>query len=177
MAFFEKMREKRWREQTRQELSHNASWSHFIYGKHWLCPYCEKLAVEDAKGSAELVDLVLEHLINCPQWKEFEGRVRPSPYLAEIVRKAEITRQLKNNPAWRLRDSEGRWYCPYCARETEVVFNSNKITKEVLGNIINHLHRCFAYDHGNGQIQPLQYVQNVLKSSERIRRLTGTVKE
>jgi serine phosphatase RsbU (regulator of sigma subunit) len=177
MALFEKLKEKRWRDRVARELVGNAAWGQFLFGKNWLCPYCGKVAIEDAKGHPELPDLVLEHLKGCPKWKEFEGPQRSAAELSDSIRKTEITQHMRTSQVWRLRDSEGHWYCPYCARATDVVFSSNKVTKETLEAIVRHLEKCFAYDHGDGQAQPLQYVQSVLDSAERIKRLTGTVSQ
>jgi serine phosphatase RsbU (regulator of sigma subunit) len=175
MALFGKYREKRWRDRVVRELGTNPAWNQFLFGKNWLCPYCGKVALEGAKDHPELADMILDHLKSCPAWKEFEGAQRSAAELEDSIRKTEVTQQVRSNGAWRLRDSEGNWYCPYCARATEVVFSSNKFTKETLEAIIRHLEKCYAYDHGQGQQQTLQYVQGVLQSVERVKRLTGTV--
>ncbi len=175
MALFGKYKEKRWRERVLKELGTNMAWGQYLFGKNWLCPYCGKVAVENGKDNPELPDMVLEHLKACPPWNEFQGTQKPLAELASSIQKTEITQHMRSNAAWRLRDSEGKWYCPYCARSTEVVFGSNKLTREILESIARHLEQCYAYDHGEGQPQTLQYIQGVLDNAERVKRLVGTV--
>jgi serine phosphatase RsbU (regulator of sigma subunit) len=175
MALFGKYKEKRWRERVAKELGTNPAWRQYLFGKNWLCPYCGKVAIENGKDNPELPDIVLEHLKACAAWNEFQGIQKSAAELAASIQKTEVTQHVRSNAAWRLRDSEGNWYCPFCARSTEVVFASNKFTKETLESIIRHLEKCYAYDHGEGQSQTLQYIQGVLESAERVKRLTGTV--
>jgi len=177
MALFEGFKEKRRRERVCQLLTRHASWNQYLFGKNWLCPYCGKVGVEDGKDHPELPDLVLAHLKDCPQWKDFAGTIRPADELIDSIRKTETTQQMKTNPLWRVRDSEGNWYCPYCARPTEVVFESNKLTRELLEGILKHLANCYVYDHGKGQAQTLQYVQNLLQNAEHLKRLIPAVRE
>ncbi len=177
MALFGGGKEKRWRERVAQELSKNLAWGQYLFGKNWLCPYCGKVGVENGKDHPELFDKVLDHLKSCPPWREFEGQQLTAGHLAGSIQKTEITQQMRSNPAWRVRDSEGSWYCPFCTRPTEVVFSSNKLTRETLEAIIKHLGKCFGYDHGKGQPQTLQYLQGLVAGAERIKRLTGTVAE
>jgi serine phosphatase RsbU (regulator of sigma subunit) len=169
------MRERRWRERVVSELGKNPAWRVFLGGSTWVCPYCVKPAVENARGNPELADLVLSHLKACPQWQEFKGMTRSAPALQAVVHKTEITNQMRANPAWRLRDPEGKWYCPYCARPTEVVFESNKLDKPTLESIVKHVEQCYAYEGGNGQPQTLEYLQNVLKASQKVKSLIASV--
>ncbi len=175
MALFGKLKEKRWRERVVRELQVNPAWRVYLLGKTWICPYCGKAALENAKDHPELADMVLDHLKACSDWREFQGIERPAGALQAVVHKTEITQQMRSNPVWRLRNSEGNWYCPYCARATEVVFSSNKLTNELLAAILKHLEKCFAYEHGEGQPQTLQYVQTALSNAERIKKLKGTI--
>lgn len=177
MAFFEGRKEKRWRERAAQELSRNPAWGQYLFGKNWLCPYCGKVGVESGKDHPELVDKALEHLKACPQWSEFSGPERTAGELAASIQKTEVTQQMRSNPAWRVRNSAGSWYCPFCTRPTEVVFPDNKVNRETLDAIIQHLDKCFAYDHGTGRSQTLQYLQGLVTSAERIKRLTSTIAE
>ena len=177
MALFGKLKERWRRDRVVQELAGNLAWGQYLFGKNWLCPYCGKPVLEDAKGRPDLPDLVLEHLKACPEWKEFEGRQKPLQELIDSVQKTEVAQHLKSSAVWRVRDPEGNWYCPFCSRATEVTFASNKLTRETLEGIVKHLENCFGYDHGKGQPQTLQYIQGLIQTSERIKNLTGTVAE
>jgi len=184
MAFFDKLKERRIREQEKrtrervcQELAKNLAWNQYLLGRSWLCPYCGKVAVEDGKGKSELPDLAIAHLKTCPEWKEFNGITRRPAELAESIKKAEITHYMKTNPLWRVRDSAGQWHCPYCARPGEVVFATNKVTREIVEAIYGHLQRCYAYEGGKGAAQTVQYLLTVIEKAERQKRLVPRIEQ
>ncbi len=177
MALFAKLKDKRLREQMVQLLSSHPAWNKFLFEKHWICPYCMKAALQNAKNTPGFPDRVFGHLKTCSSWKEFTGTMHAPLEIESMVVKAQVTQHIKDNPAWRVRDSAGNWYCPFCARATQVTFEANKITGHAINSIITHLDRCYAYDHGKGQPQTMQYIQTVLQGTDRIRRLQGTIFE
>ena len=177
MALFGGRKEKRWRERVAAELVSNLAWRQYLNSKDWICPYCGKMAVEAGKDDPELADRVMEHLKGCPDWQEFEGHEHPYQEMAYNIRVSETTQQIKANPAWRLRDPAGQWYCPFCARPTEISIPDNKLTRNVIETIIKHLDKCFAYDRGKGQPQTVQYLQTVIKNTERVKKLTPQVQQ
>jgi serine phosphatase RsbU (regulator of sigma subunit) len=184
MAFFDKFKEmrirdkeKRTRERVCQELAKNPAWGQYLLGRSWVCPYCGKVGIEDAKGKPDLPDLAIVHLKACPEWKEFNGIPKRPTELADSIKKTEITHHMKTNPLWRMRDPGGQWYCPYCAKPAEVVFPGNKVTRETIDAICAHLERCYAYEGGKGTAQTLQYLTSVIDKTERQKRLLPQVEQ
>lgn len=175
MALFDRLKEKRQRERVVQELGCSPVWRLYLQGKSWLCPFCAKVGVEGGRDKPNLADLVLAHLKACPDWKEFEGRLHSLDELTATIYRTEITQQMKASPVWRVRDPEGHWYCPFCARATETIFDSNRMTRELLDSISKHLTGCYAYDGGKGQPQTLQSIQTTIQNIERVKALTPAV--
>ncbi len=175
MAFFDKLKERRVRERIGQELAGSLAWKQYYLGRSWVCPYCAKIAIEDAKGKPDLLDLVHAHLKACPDWKDFGGTPNRPVDMEQSIRKAEITHFMKTNPLWRVRDPGGQWYCPYCAKPGDVVFSSNKVTREIVDGIAAHLERCYAWENGKGTAQTLQYLQTLIEKTERQKRLAPVI--
>ncbi|HOX08741.1 MAG TPA: PP2C family protein-serine/threonine phosphatase [Planctomycetota bacterium] len=177
MAFFDKLKEKRVRERVGQELAANPAWKRYYLGRSWVCPYCAKAAIEDAKGKPDLMELVYAHLKACPEWKEFAGTPNRPIDLDQSIRKAEITQFMKTSPLWRVRDPAGQWYCPYCAKPTEVTFPSNKVNREIVDGIATHLDRCYAYEGGRGTPQTVQSLLSLIDKAERQKRLIPEIEK
>jgi serine phosphatase RsbU (regulator of sigma subunit) len=177
MAFFDKLREKRIRERVAQELAGNLAWKQYYLGRSWVCPYCAKTAIEDAKGKPDLLELVYAHLKACPDWKEFGGVANRASDLEQSIRKAEITHFMKTNPLWRVRDPAGQWYCPYCAKPGDVTFASNKVTREIVDGIAAHMQHCYAWEGGKGTAQTVQYLLSLIDKTERQKNLVPKIAE
>jgi serine phosphatase RsbU (regulator of sigma subunit) len=177
MAFFDRRKERQTRERVGQELASNRAWRMYYLERSWLCPYCGKVGIEDAKGKPDLADLVFAHLKACPDWKEFAGFLKSPAELAAIIRKAEVAHALKTHQLWRVRNPSGQWYCPFCAAPTDVVFAENKVTRETLEAIVGHLGRCYAYEDGKGKPQAMQYLLNLIERAERQKRLLPFIEE
>ena len=179
MALFDRRKDRRWRDQVEQLIARDPVWGLYLFGRSWLCPYCGKIGVENGRGQPNLPDRAFEHLKACPEWNEFKGVPRPYEELASFIQKTEfthyLTEQMKTNPLWRLRDSQGVWYCPFCAKPTKVVFQGKRLTRETIDAIGVHLADCYGYDGGHGQPQTLQYLRTIVGNTERTRRLVPEV--
>lgn len=177
MAIFDKIKDSRWRKRIVEELEKNRAWKHYLFGNSWFCPYCAKMGVENGKDHPELPELILMHFKQCDFWLEFQGVAHSSKQLAENIRKIELANLMKSNPLWRIRDAEGRWHCPYCAKPPGIVFAGNRLTAEIVSDVGAHLDRCTAYDHGKGQAQTVQYILSRIENAARVKRLTAWTKE
>jgi serine phosphatase RsbU (regulator of sigma subunit) len=108
--------------------------------RRWLCPYCAEEtdivapqhATEDPQGWGSapeddpFVDSIARHLLECPQFAKGEDRIRSVRELEE--RRARLTRRgredrlrdrFRSEPAFRIADSERRWFCAFCATSTD----------------------------------------------------------
>lgn len=75
--------------------------------------------------------------------------------------------QVVKERAWQQRTSEGAWFCPYCARETDVEFPlDGRINMSVVERIFKHVENCHVFDHGRGRVKPLEAIAAALKEQE-----------
>ena len=160
-------------------LMGNRSWGVIALGKYWICPLCATIAAEFEKR-ADLPDAAFLHLQeHCTPFQagQREPRVGPGE-LETMARALQIKAEVKSSALWQQRDSRGRWYCPYCARETDVLIPaSGTINVDILTEIVVHVERCFAYEHGTGRIKTLAEVQKPIQAYEAYTKTAAMTKQ
>ncbi|NUN49042.1 MAG: serine/threonine-protein phosphatase [Candidatus Brocadiae bacterium] len=172
----EEERQKNWLESV---LRAERAWSVTALGKQWICPLCVVVAVE-YDSIDELPDLIWEHLST--RCTPFQAGIRQpkrnEDELKEMAREIDIRAQVVTSPVWQQRDSRGRWYCPYCARETDIVIpRGGSITTEHLKAITKHVGRCFAFEHGRGAMKSVEVLKQEIESFESKQRMYAAVKQ
>jgi serine phosphatase RsbU (regulator of sigma subunit) len=186
MALFDKKRQEqkekedqKLRDWIAQNLRSSASWGVFTQGTRWICPLCASVAVEVEDEDA-LLDAIWKHLHE--RCTPFQAGIREPrkdlPTLEAIARRIEIKAEILSSSAWHQRDSRGRWYCPYCLKDTEVTIpKDGSINADLMTAISDHVERCFAYDHGIGRIHDVAEVQRVIQDFESRTKMSAAIKQ
>jgi len=105
-------------------------------GKRWVCPYCREsttLTPVDASGNKlsrdRIVRGIQKHLRSCYKFAEDPGKFASvdeikAMFQADAKREKfgeYAERVMQTNPVFQLKDSEGRWVCPFCERSVRFV--------------------------------------------------------
>jgi hypothetical protein len=121
----------RFRERVRKSLLESPSWQLYDVARRWYCPFCAQatpVAVpEGGRVSAAALREIERHIASCLGFAKGKGPEKPLGYLRSMVAYAnrtrkmaeQIRRKIEADAAWRLRDAEGRWVCPYCRKVQE----------------------------------------------------------
>ena len=119
------------REQVRRNLIESPSWQLYDVTRRWYCPYCAKptqaYVPEGGRVSTPILREIERHLVACEGYERGRGAEKPLATLKSMVAYAnrtrkmaeQIRRKIEADSAWRLRDAEGRWVCPYCRKVQE----------------------------------------------------------
>lgn len=175
-------KEARLRRRLSRELDQNPAFAVMVLGRSWLCPFCGEIGVRGRRQADGLDDAVLEHLEQaCTDWHQFEGDLIPLATLKAKAQRLEFRhhakRSLIHNAAWKLADVNRVWYCPFCARETEVtVPQGQRHASAMVDDIVEHLVGCFAYARGKGKEKPFDTIRKAISSSNRLRKLAESVR-
>ncbi|MBL4848790.1 MAG: serine/threonine-protein phosphatase [Planctomycetes bacterium] len=134
--------------------------------RRWLCPFCataQEFRLEGKPGDDFYV-LMGKHLSACKARQVLGDRPRPVEELKDQIRAGAKARQLdkvrrkvSRHAMWRVRDLEGRWYCPYCTRQTLVQYPSRRDSSgeldRFLGGVLEHLAACDDYRRPNKAVR------------------------
>ncbi len=119
------------REGIRRSLMSAPSWQLYDVARRWYCPFCAKATEaavpEGGRVSSAVLREIERHLGACEDHARGRGDEKPLPFLKSMVAFAnrtrkmaeQIRRKIETDAAWRLRDAEGRWVCPYCRKVQE----------------------------------------------------------
>lgn len=171
------------KKRVKRDLSERGSWQVMANGRTWICPFCAQPAIkrypDDEDGR---VDAVLEHLDGaCPEWRGGEGEERHQGELRKVAVRRElralVKKALVNSPSWQLIDVRRQWYCPYCATAPGIeIPGDRRMNEGTLQQILEHVERCYAYDHGRGEEKPLKQLKKAVKQENKTRKLTESVR-
>lgn len=139
--------------------------------KRWLCPFCavpQDLPASDRPGDAFFQGLA-DHLAMCKAYEVLEGKPRPVDELRAKIQAGARARQLdklrgkvERHAIWRVRDLEGRWYCPYCGDPPGSVFYPKRqpdgskepaAQERFVGGVLEHLGTCDEYRRPKAKIR------------------------
>lgn len=142
----------------------------------WLCPHCGRDSgiqfLPGGKVDERIVDAAWKHVRVCreehkmPDLETLKGR------LQEINRTklmAQVRRKLEGHAVWQVLDLDNIWYCPYCARATDVQFPvglepDSRLVLKVLRHVLACSTQARARIKGQPEIEAAAASQN-----ERIR--------
>jgi serine phosphatase RsbU (regulator of sigma subunit)/rubredoxin len=159
--------------------------------KHWLCPYCArptslKIDIPDeAVGSdSDAVDgrtigLMARHILDCPEAQQGRGKPR---LLAELLQAANATdwkkqgrrvkMRLETEDAWRFRDMDKNWLCPFCASPTSIPFFERDAPEISMGTaklVLDHVESCQAYKELEGKPRTERFLKDRVIAINRTR--------
>lgn len=161
----------------------DASWRVADPEGFWICPFCARLteanfgdipggSSSDGGSAAEAADRAVEaaaiHLADCPAYAGGKGRERS---LEDLERRRErislkkkarrLRHALAREAAWRFRDMEKRWLCPFCALPTDIKFDREKEpSNEVCEKVFAHVESCSAYRQLEGKPRTERYLKD-----------------
>jgi hypothetical protein len=169
------------RKHVERELESNPAWG-VVAQRKWVCPYCAQLVLKLPEDLAQRVDAVLDHFDSgCAGYAGGNGSEVGLPELRRVASRRQlrslVKQQLVRNPSWQLIDYTQRWFCAYCGEVTLVkVPRGRKMTEEALAGIVDHVERCYAYDHGRGKEKPFAHLKAIVKYQNQSRKLAENVR-
>lgn len=161
----------------RRSYATNPDWQIFAMDSYWMCPFCGNMALE--VGIHENVpEQIFYHLSRkCPSWTP--ELTAPNLTYDQLKQKAisiQIRYCLKKDPLWHMRDSRQVWYCPYCAKNTGIVYPAGEITEEFLDSAERHVTFCRFFDKGKGKPKTQAYLEKAIARAESFNRILDFVK-
>lgn len=173
-----------------RKLTHDGAFRVTDADGNWVCPYCARVTTipfggenghgggpagggAGSSGNGESLDdrtvsLIVRHLLECGDYEQGKGKPR---LYAELVQAATRTdwkkraRRLKGKlerePAWRFRDMDKNWLCPFCAVPTEIAFDRDaEPPAEMCEAILEHLEGCAPYRQLDGKPRTERYLKD-----------------
>ena len=166
----------------KEELRNNPLWTILASKTKWFCPFCAKEAIKRwPRDEAEQVEKVHEHLTkSCKVWDNWEGSIRSVQELQRQKRLRELLSRVKKSVVkqkeWMFSDNDGRWYCPFCVKRTEVTIPSNRrMDPKILDGMVDHVESCFDFKKTKGEERTLNYIQTVVTKANKQKRLVVEV--
>jgi serine phosphatase RsbU (regulator of sigma subunit)/rubredoxin len=166
------------RRKVARSLASDVRWQVAGPDGRWVCPFCArstKVALARAVGGVlsdsqldEAARGIVRHLALCEAYAGGKGREQPLERLAQEHGKAErekrvrkIQQQLARDGAWRLRDMEKRWLCPFCALPTEIRFEKkDEPSLDLAERVAAHLDACAAHRQLEGRPRTERYLKD-----------------
>ncbi|RMG15649.1 MAG: serine/threonine-protein phosphatase [Planctomycetota bacterium] len=164
--------------------------------RRWLCPFCGK--AQDVRlprrGPDDAFYQRLDaHLALCKAYRVLAGRPRPVEELKAKVLASARARQLSKirhkvtrHSLWRVRDLDGRWYCPYCCEATLVRYPERRDDgskdpereEQFYAAVLEHLGACDDYRRPKARVASRAAMAKVIQAANvqidrrrRVRRL------
>jgi serine phosphatase RsbU (regulator of sigma subunit) len=156
----------------RRRMQRERNW-HVVAGTKWLCPYCGEVGVDPYRESRASKD-VLEHLVaDCPGWQEKAPTQFGYDELVARGRHLEIDHRLCTDPVWQVRDSAGRWCCPFHGGSTAIRWDPELPgMKPPLKAVLAHLDACGPCRQKR-KAYSLEALQLLVADADRYRELLG----
>jgi serine phosphatase RsbU (regulator of sigma subunit)/rubredoxin len=148
----------------------------------WICPFCARptdvaLELPDERGPGAEADgvvrehdlrRIVRHLLSCEPYQQGKGDPRPLVELLSERERADrqrlrkrLERRLTEQPAFRFRDMEHHWLCPFCAETTQIEFDRrNAPTPEVCDAVWQHLEGCAAHQQSEGKPRTERFLKD-----------------
>lgn len=144
----------------------------------WICPYCsrgtdielDEVSSTDDGARDHALTKIARHLLECPDCRRGEGKEKPREHLERQRDRINKKRQLvslaervEGEEAFRFRNHEKRWLCPFCARLAEFKFDREEPASEAnLEGIWGHLQTCVSYRTLNGKPRTVAFLKERL---------------
>ncbi|HVY62536.1 MAG TPA: PP2C family protein-serine/threonine phosphatase [Planctomycetota bacterium] len=152
----------------------------------WICPYCAKptavaldaLAVErGVEPEPRAAGLMVRHLLECADHAGGTGKPRLMAEIAQAATRADwkkrarrIRSKLETEEAWRFRDMDKCWLCPFCASATEIPFDrDHEVPQETCEAVLDHLDGCAAWRQLEGKPRTERYLKDRVIAINRAR--------
>ncbi len=158
-------------ERLRQRFERERSFQLVDQERRWLCPFCgigQEVRLPAGRPDEATLQQAAAHLDLCKAFKVLGGRPLPVEELRERVEAGARARQLdkirhkvSRHAIWRVRDLEGRWYCPYCAQQTVVAYPERAAdgardperASRFFAAVLQHLKGCEDYRRPRAQVR------------------------
>ena len=128
-------------------LAGDTVWRTFAQNGAWVCPYC--LSAIHRRSGRSVEESIAHHLGSCRNFAGGRGQVQPSARILGRVSFENLTHLAANDPAWRVYDHEGHWFCPSCLeRIPQCRLQGGQITSFVHHAMGSHLSACASYQAG-----------------------------
>ncbi len=126
-----------------QELVGNPLWQVHVENRFWVCPCCGQIG-SCWKKPREMLAEVLDHIqIRCSRSRDRNGRILSMNGLRHRTRHLQIRKHLRQDPAWKILDRKGHWFCPHCALPTGIRFREGRsVPESILAEIDHHVRPC-----------------------------------
>jgi len=131
-----------------RRIERDRGWRVLVRGRDWLCPFCGEVGVSPFRESRGPHDILRHLLRECPAWSEIAGTRFSHTALEEKARCLDVQESLRADLAWQVRDTLGRWYCPYCVEPTFVDWPTPSQDGPPSEAVLRHLAACSPYRDG-----------------------------
>ncbi len=93
-------------------MSADPAWRYFTDDGRWICPFCLNTVAK--RTGAPIQDAAGGHLVRCAAYAGGRGAQRSEAEISHRVRVEQVGQVAASDPAWRVYDHEGVWWCPGC---------------------------------------------------------------
>lgn len=126
----------------RKELTNNSKWRFYANNGKWICPYC--IAPVSKRVGKNMPDSILLHLESCKSWARGRGVPLSDTVILRRLQTEDIASNIDTNPAWRITDHTGAWFCPACQERVPHIrmHPGQPITSFIYQAVGDHLGRC-----------------------------------
>ncbi len=129
------------------KLGEDPLWGYFAINGKWICPFC--LSVVNRRAGRSREDSIGMHLETCRGFGNGHGQTQPVEVIARRQQYENLVHLADSDPAWRVYDTSGTWYCPACLdRVSAVRIQGSQLTSFVYQAMADHLSRCGSYLRG-----------------------------
>jgi Stage II sporulation protein E (SpoIIE) len=131
----------------KSRLADDPLWGYFALNGKWICPFC--LSVVNRRPGRSREDSITTHLESCRGFGNGHGQIQPAEVIARRQQYENLVHLADSDPAWRVYDASGTWYCPACLdRVSSVRIQGSQLTSFVYQAMSDHLSRCGSYLRG-----------------------------
>jgi hypothetical protein len=131
----------------KSKIAEDPLWGYFAMNGKWICPYCQSAVTRRQGRSRE--DSISVHLESCRGFGNGHGQVQPVEVIARRQQYENLVHLADSDPAWRVYDASGTWYCPACLeRVANVRIQGSQLTSFIYQSMADHLTRCGSYLRG-----------------------------
>jgi hypothetical protein len=131
----------------RERLANDPVWSVVAQNGKWICPYCLNGVIKRVGRSQE--ESLAMHLEGCRAYAGGRGQAQPQNLVEERMHFENMTHQAESQPAWRVYDQDGVWFCPACLdRVAAVRLQGGQLSNFVFQAMAGHLRNCASYRQG-----------------------------
>jgi serine phosphatase RsbU (regulator of sigma subunit) len=132
------------------QIQNEPLWGFFALSGKWLCPYC--LSAVNRRTGRSREESISTHLESCRSFNNGQGQIQLRDTIERRQQYENLIHLADTDPAWRVYDQTGSWYCPACLdRIPTVRIQGGQLTNFVYQGMAEHVNRCASYALG---VQP-----------------------